>query len=188
MNSTYKDNIDLYCTRQVNIYRLFRELWMNQIIWLRSMITSVYGGLGDVSQVTGRLFRTPDEFEELFRRFYGIENAEKIASLIRQQLLITATLMNDQLVANDEAYLADTARWFENADNIAMFLAQLNPFWNGEIWRQLFADYFHLLEISLASRFKGQYELEIANFDKLHEHVMKMADYMAEGIKKQFNI
>ncbi|NLK39120.1 MAG: hypothetical protein GX303_02560 [Clostridiales bacterium] len=182
------DNTDIYCKRQINLINDFRKLWMDELIWGHSLISSIIDGSGDVSYVVRRLFRMPEEFAELFRKFYGVENAATIESLVRQHLLITATIVNDQGTLNEEAYNADRERWFENADNIAMFLSQINPFWNVDIWKQLLHEYIELLETVITSRFNEKYDIEIETFDILHEHVMKMSDYIVEGIKRQYNI
>ena len=180
----YKDN---YCIRQINIFGTFRELWEQHIMWTRSFIMSTALGLGDLQFVAARLLRNPADFANILKLYYGKDNAMQFQKLLEEHLMIAASLVNNAKNNNTPAVQADERKWYQNADEIAAFLAGLNPVWTKEEWRRLLYDHLKMTEQEAGYILTGQYQAGVDIYDQIQDDALKMADLMARGIIKQFH-
>lgn len=176
------------CQKQINLFNTFRKLWSEHVMWTRSFIVSAIAGLDDISQVTVRLLRNPTDYGEVFRKYYNSDNAKTLESLLRDHLLIAATLVNYAMSGNNEAYQKEREKWFKNADDMAMFLSQLNPYWSRKEWQDMLYEHLAMVEAEAVDRLNKNYTQDIENYDKMYNEALKMADYMADGIRRQFDI
>ena len=78
-------------------------------------------------------------------------------------------------------------KWYENADDIAAFLASINPYWSQREWQQLMHEHLDMTLAEASARLSGNYAEDIMMYDKIFEQAMKMADTMAYGIMRQFS-
>ena len=76
-------------------------------------------------------------------------------------------------------------KWYENADQIATFLASANPNWPVQDLKTMH-NHLALTKSEAVARLTGNYTGDIAAFDKIHRQAMMMSDELADGIMKQF--
>ena len=157
-------------------------------MWTRSFIISTAFNLADLEYVTKRLLRNPADFADVLRPFYGIEKAEIFNNLLTEHLEIGASLVNAAKAGDTKA--ADEARrkWYANADEIAAFLSEINPYWNEMAWKTYLYDHLKMTENEAGQILTGQYEASIVQYDAIQKEALDMADYMANGIIKQFRL
>ncbi|MEG0752369.1 MAG: hypothetical protein RR461_00920 [Angelakisella sp.] len=119
------------------------------------------------------------------RPFYGSQKANQFKNLLTQHLLIAADLVNAAKQGN--AQKADTSRknWYANADAIAWFLAQLNPYWSQKEWQALLYSHLKMTEAEAVSRLTGKYEENVKQYDAIEDGALKMADYMYYGLQRR---
>jgi hypothetical protein len=67
-------------------------------------------------------------------------------------------------------------------------LASINPNWSKNEWKMLLYDHLKMVESEAVLRLNSEYEKDIAQFDAIEDQALMMADYMANGIAKQFRI
>ena len=178
--------IETYTSNQVNLMNTFRKLWEQHIMWTRSFIISTASNLGDLPMVTNRLLQNPSDFASVLMPFYGRENAARFQSLFQEHLLIAAKLVNDAKAGNTAAVKEGEIKWYENADEIAAFLASINSFWSEQEWKALLYDHLKMTENEAVQRLNGNYEEDIMQYDSIQDEALKMADLMSMGIIKQF--
>jgi hypothetical protein len=174
--------------REINLNNTFRRLWEQHVLWTRSFIISTAANLGDLQPVTKRLLQNPGDFADELRRFYGDEKAKAFAKLLTEHLLIAAKLVNDAKAGNRAAAEADRKSWYQNADNLADFLAEINPYWDRQVWRSMLYDHLKMTESEASLRLNGQFAGDVVLYDSIENQALKMADYMAEGIRRQFHL
>lgn len=174
--------------QQINLMNQLRKLWEQHVYWTRFFIISTAADLGDLQPVTDRLLRNPKDFAQLLTPLYGKEIADQFQQLLTTHLLIGADLVN--AAKNQQGDKADEARkkWYENAEDIAQFLAGINPYWDEEQWKQMLFSHLQMTEEEATLRLQGNYAQDIMVFDSIEEEALKMADYMSSGMIKQFFI
>ncbi len=176
------------CSDRIALINAFRKLWEQHVMWTRSFIISTASNLGDLEPVTKRLLRNPTDFANTLTKYYGSEEAKKFASLLTEHIVIAANIVNAAKAGDTNTVNEERKKWYANADKIAGFLAGLNPYWSKSEWQIMMYDHLKLLETQVIERLQGQYAKDIAQYDIIEDQALMMADSMAEGIRKQFNI
>ena len=173
------------CNQQEIINKM-RKLWSQHVYWTRFFIISTAEGLPDLKYVTNRLLENPGDFAKVLKRFYGDKKADEFKKLLTEHLQIGGDLVNadkDMNTAN-----ADKLRkkWYANADDIAKFLAAINPYWCEQKWRDMMYSHLSMTEKEAGFRLKKDYPKDIEMFDSIEKEALGMGDYMACGIAQQF--
>ncbi|WP_315118101.1 LysM domain-containing protein [uncultured Clostridium sp.] len=163
-----------------------RMLWEQHVVWTRLTILSMVFNLPDVELVTNRLLRNPKDFEAALRPFYGDKNASKFADLFTQHLVIAAELVKAANAGDNKTAADAEKRWYANADEIAAFLASINPYWSEEDWKKMLHEHLALTKSEAVAMITKNYAEGIKLFDKIEKQALEMADMMTQGIVKQF--
>lgn len=173
---------------QADLTNQFRRLWGHHVIWTRLFIISTLEELDDLEYVTNRLLENPADFANILSIFYGNDNSFEFEELLREHLTIAADLV--KALKQGETMKADQIRkdWINNADDIASFLASLNPYWDEEEWKSMLQSHLTLTENEIKLRLNENYSQDIANFNEIESQALDMADYMASGIIQQFQL
>ena len=167
---------------QMNLINDFRELWSELIVWFRSFMVSTVTGFGNINSINNQLYGIPEKLKEKLQPFLGVEWAEQAQQLflmyiVQAQNVITAIINKDQQ-AGDAAAVA----LYGVADELADFLARINPYWNKGQWQNLM---YQLNEMGIAETMamvSGDYDTEINIRSRLLKHALLLGDYMASGV------
>jgi Tfp pilus assembly protein FimV len=163
-----------------------RSLWEQHVFWTRLVILSIVFNLPDVDVVTKRLLQNPTDFEKALRPLYGERIASKFADLFKSHLAIAAELVKAAKSGNTKAANDIETRWYANADQIAAFLASINPYWSESTWKSLLHDHLAMTKAEAVNMLSGKYQDSIAVFDRIEQQALVMADVMTKGIVSQF--
>ena len=106
--------------------------------------------------------------------------------LLTAHLTIAAELVQAAIAGNNNAVTDADRRWRDNADQIAAFLASVNPNWSEEDWSAMLQEHLDLLSENAAQMISGDYQESIDGYDEIELQALEMADMMAEGIAMQY--
>jgi LysM repeat protein len=163
-----------------------RLLWEQHITWTRLTIISMVFNLPDVELVTQRLLRNPTDFEAALLPLYGNQAASKFSELLRAHLVIAADLVKAAKAGDTNAAAQTEKNWYDNAREIAAFLAGINPYWSRQMWEQMMFDHLALVKNEAVFMLNGEFSKGIELYDEMERLAMLMADVMTNGIVKQF--
>lgn len=169
----------MFTKAQVDLRNHFRMLWEQHDVWTRSAIISLVFDLPDTEYVIARLLRNPVDFEQVLKLYYGERVAAQFRYLLREHLILASDLVK---AAEAER------RWYANADAIAAFLGRINPFWSEDQWRDMLHQHLALVKEEAVEMLSGNYAAGVAVYDRIEIQSLGMADVMAKGIIRQFNI
>ena len=171
---------------EFNLSNNIRLLWEQHITWTRLTIISMVFNLPDVELVTQRLLRNPVDFGDALVPFYGAQAAARFSALLRDHLVIAADLVN-AAKAGDNNAAAETERiWYENARDIAVFLAGINPYWSRQEWEEMLFEHLALVKNEAVYMLTGDFQKGIDLYEDMERNAMRMADVMTDGIVNQF--
>jgi hypothetical protein len=173
---------------QISLMIVLRKLWLEQVLWTRLFIISALSELPDLENATGRLMRNPSDFDDVLKAFYSRAKADAFRSLLEKHLKIGAMIVDNAKIENAKALEQYSKLWYRNADRIAAFLAVINPCWTEEEWKNLMYEHLRTLTDIITARTGGEFSKDIVLFDRLEEQALEMADVMAAGMIKQFDI
>lgn len=163
-----------------------RSLWEQHVYWTRMFIVSTAFGLPDIEFVTNRLLQNPKDFEAAFVPFYGKETAANFEKLFTEHITIAGELVNAAKAGDTAAAANAEKRWYENADQISMFLADINPHWSEKDWKKMFYSHLAMTKDEAVNILSKNYKNSIVLFDNIEKEALEMADMMTQGIVMQF--
>lgn len=176
----------LFTRSQVKLINKFRMLWEQHDVWTRSAIMSIVFELPDLDLVLQRLLRNPVDFARVFEIFYGPKIAARFKELLREHLVLAAQIVEAAKAGNVKAEAEAKRKWFKNADKIAAFLSQINPFWPEQKWREMLHEHLRLVYKEAVNILTADYEAGIEVYDRIEKQTLEMADFMSKGIFRQF--
>jgi hypothetical protein len=172
---------------QADFQNAMRKLWEDHVTWTRLYIVSAVAGLPDAQATAERLLQNQEDIGDAIKPFYGDAGGERLSALLRPHILIAAEIVTAAKAGNSADVQAASARWYANADEIADFLSGANPGnWPRAALR---AEMRHHLDLTLQeaqARLRGDWAADIAAYDAIHEHILRMADVLSKGIINQF--
>ena len=169
---------------ELEIINRFRLLWGQHSEWTRMAINAIVFALPNEEVTVARLLRNPNDFAKTLRIFYGERVAARFSELLTEHLVIAAELVKAAMAGNSVEALE--RRWYQNAEEIAMFLGKINPCWSVQEWRKMLFEHLRLVKDEAVTLINGEYQLNVDVYDILELQALEMADMMSEGIIKQF--
>lgn len=172
---------------QQTLSNQMRLLWEQHVYWTRLFILSRAFELPDAEFVTNRLLRNPKDFEAALKLFYGGDIAAKFAELFTSHLSIAAELVMAAKAGDNAAAAEVERRWYENADEIAVLLSDINPYWSVQEWQKMLYDHLATTKTEAVDILTQKYQNSINTFDYIEHQALMMADLMTQGLMKQFS-
>lgn len=170
----------------VELRMSMRKLWEDHIIWTRNFIISALSDLDDSGKVAERLLKNQDEIGAAIKPVYGDEAGAKLASLLRDHILVAAEVVKAAKSGNSEELTKANKKWYMNADDIAAFLNGANPKWSKKDLTDMLYKHLELTTGEVVSRLRKDWQADIEFYDKGHEHMLMFADSLTYGIVEQF--
>jgi hypothetical protein len=164
-----------------------RNLWEDHIVWTRLAIISLTTDAPDTEATVGRLLENQTHIGDAVKPFYGAAAGNELTRQLRLHILIAAEVVAAAR-SGDAAELADAqARWQANADDIAGVLASVNPrFWQLETMKAEMRTHLDLTTQEAVARLEGNWDADVAAYDRIHDHILHMSDLLSTGLVKQF--
>lgn len=165
---------------------MFRMLWEQHTAWTIMAIMSILNDLPETEMVLQRLLRNATDFADVFSQYYSEELAQEFGSLMTDHLTIAAELVRAAKAGDNETMTQADQRWRQNANMIAEYLGNVNPYWSEDDWSAMMNEHLDLLSEYVADSIAGNYQESINSVDDIEMQALEMADMMAEGIIMQF--
>ena len=171
---------------QVAFHDQMRKLWEDHVTWTRLAIVTFADGSGGFSATAGRLLQNQTDLGNAFKPFYGDANGDHLTTLLHDHITIAVELLQAAKAGDTAAFADASARWYANANDIADFLASLNPNWPPDTMRADMKTHLDQTLAEAAHELAGDYGASIADYEAVHAHILAMADTLSDGIMAQF--
>ena len=163
-----------------------RLLWMEHVNWTRMTIISIVFGLPDLPFVQERLLRNATDLGNCLRPFYGDQIADHYAELIKEHLILAAELVTAAVKGDSATAEAKEKEWYRNADDISVFLSNINPCLRKEDVQKMFYTHLALTKDEAVTMIQKNYQKDIEIFDEIEAEALAMSDMIASAIVMQF--
>ena len=173
---------------QMNLLFRMRIIWRDIATWIRSYLVSVYQDSDPKLKQTiiDKLYNVPTEYVTVLRLFFGDIIAEEYSRLLTNYITLLISLIDAQKNGNAEAVAEYTKQLYQNVDQSADFLTQINPFWQKEILKSLFYNFTNMT-IEEANTFSSQdYSRNVNLFERILNYSTVIGDYLAKGLLNYF--
>jgi hypothetical protein len=172
---------------EVRVHDAMRKLWEDHITWTRLAIVSFAAGLPDFDVTAARLLRNQEDIGNAIKPYYGRRAGNRLTALLKEHIAGAVELLQAAKAGDDARFAAAKQGWYRNGRQIARFLSKANP-------RFLpFARTNRLMRVHLdqtlaeaAHRLGGDFSADIRDYERIHRHILMMADAISTGIIKQF--
>jgi hypothetical protein len=164
-----------------------RKLWEDHITYTSFYITSALAGSDDVGKVAERLLKNQEDLGNAIKPVYGEAAGNKLTALLKDHILIAVDLVKAAKEGNKEATEAADKKWYKNGEDIAEFLSGANPKnWPKKALAEMMFAHLAITKDAVVAKLNKDYGAAIVAYDKGHDHILMMADALADGIVKQF--
>jgi len=164
-----------------------RTLWVDHINYTRNFIISFASNLPDQEVVSARLLQNQVDIGNAVKPFYGDAAGEQLSALLRDHILGAVDVLKAAKANDKPATDAAFKKWQANGDQIAVFLSKANPKnWPEQTMKSEMQQHLTLTLNEANNRLTGKYAQDIQDYDKVHHHILALADTLSDGIMKQF--
>jgi hypothetical protein len=172
---------------QVRFHDDMRKLWEDHITWTRLAIVSFAADLPDFDPTAARLLRNQEDIGDAIKPYYGGEAGARLTALLKEHIAGAVELLQAAKAGDDARFAAAREAWYRNGDEIARFLSGANPRFLplGRISALMRGHLDQTLD-EAAHRLAGDFAADIRDYDRIHRHILEMADAISDGIIKQF--
>lgn len=183
--------------KSVELQEALRDLWVDHIFWVRSVVMSTrYGDIEAAKVAEENAVKNARAIADSIVPFYGKAAGDKLFELLAGHYGAVKNYMTAAF-ANDKTGM-DTARdeLMTNGNTIAVFLSSANPNWPKDTLEMLLMTHgtHHIDQIDALSNKTHQVNVvdrkdfasEAATWVSMKNHMYTIADALAAGIVKQF--
>ena len=182
-----KSQAEKRSSQGVKFRNQMRKLWEDHIVWTRMFIVSSVADLPDADTAAGRLLANQDHIGDAIKPYYGEEAGEALSALLRDHILIAADILTAAKSGDSAGVEEANARWHDNANEIADFLAAVNPSnWPQEEMREMMAEHLEWTLAEAVARLNADWDADVAAYHRIHRDILQMADMLSIGIIDQF--
>ena len=176
-----------HVARRATLHDGMRKLWEDHITWTRLFIVSAEAGAPDLDATAQRLLQNQTDIGNAIKPFYGDDAGTQLTALLRDHILTAGDLIA-AAKAGDTAKVASTKdAWYANGDRIADFLASANPRnWPRAEMRQMMRGHLDRTLAEAVDHLQGNWAADVADYDEVHDQILRMADMLTAGIVAQF--
>ncbi|QIB68605.1 hypothetical protein Ami103574_04390 [Aminipila butyrica] len=159
-----------------------RMLWRDLTTWIQAYLVSVFAGFGNQNSVEEKIRTVIVKFGNNLSTVFGGEIGEQYIGLITNWINTFKLLVNAQI--NDDADTVNEYmnQLYENINQMAIFLSEINPFWAESEWKALLYRFNEIIIEQLSAFLYKEYTKNIEAFDKLLNLTSIIGNYYSKGM------
>jgi hypothetical protein len=164
-----------------------RKLWEDHVTWTRLAIVSFVDDLDDLEPTVARLIRNQSDIGDAIKPFYGKKAGDRLTELLEGHIDGAVELLTAAKAGDQGAVERESAEWYRNGNQIADFLSAANEEnWPRKEMRKMMAKHLDDTLLEATQRLEGNHVAEVRTYDRIHDHILEMADVLSGGIVEQF--
>jgi hypothetical protein len=172
---------------QVAFHDQMRKLWEDHVTWTRLAIVTFADDSPSFADTAARLLQNQVDIGDAIKPYYGKAAGNQLTTLLQGHIDIAVQLLQAAKAGDTAAFDDANARWYDNANQIADFLAAANPhFWPDETMRAAMKTHLDQTLTEASDELTGDYAGSVAAYEEIHQHILDMADLLSAGIMQQF--
>jgi hypothetical protein len=173
--------------KQAAFHDAMRKLWEDHITWTRLAIVSFAHDLPDLPATEARLLDNQADIGNAIKPFYGKAAGNRLTALLKEHIAGAVELLKAAKAGDNAAFASAKTAWYRNGRQIARFLSNANPrFLPFAATNQLMKGHLDQTLDEAAHRLGGDFPADIRDYDRIHRHILMMADAISTGIIRQF--
>src|SRR5215471_12052292 len=168
------------------LHQDMRKLWTDHVIWTRDYIIAATENQPDANAALNRLMRNQDDIGNAVAKYYGDAAGHQLTTLLKEHIAIAGDIVKAAMAKDQAGQKAADERWHQNATQIADFLSKANPNWPRATLVDMMNTHLSTTATESTARLNKDWDGDAKAFDAVYDHILHMADALADGIVKQF--
>lgn len=167
-----------------NIVFRGRILWRDLATWLNAyLIAKSFQSNAELeAQIINKLLNAPEDFANMLKVFFGDQVANDFSILLTNYINLLINLIDAKIYNDVNAVNEYTKQIYENNEQRAEFLSEINPFWDKRILLEHSNRFNNMMIKEIDTFIAKQYQESAEIFDKILSYTSTMGDYSAHGI------
>lgn len=159
-----------------------RKLWNDHIVWTRQYMISEMNGLADKEAIMTRLRANARSISEELHELHPAVDEQAMVSILDSTVLFVTKLIFETNVGSTRTGAYETKEvLMKLMDRMAVYLNSVNEGWKLPEMKMLLQGYLNETHNEILARKNQIWDADIAAYDRLHNHVLKIADAFASG-------
>jgi hypothetical protein len=173
--------------RELALHDGMRKLWEDHITWTRLAIVSFAAELPDLDVTVARLLANQEDIGDAIKPYYGRAAGNRLTALLEEHINGAVVLLQAAKSGDQAAIEQASAAWYANANEIADFLSAANPRnWPRRELRAMMKEHLDDTLAEATHRLQGDFAADVRDYERIHLHILEMADTLSTGIIRQF--
>jgi len=161
-----------------------RDVWAKHVWWTREVIIGIIHNLPGLDLRVAKLLQNPAEMAAVFAPYISQSAQKQMIDLFTTHLKQGGDLVTAAKAGDAQKVAQITKDWYQNAEQIARFFADINPNYRfGEV-RMMMFEHLRLTIAEATAELAGNYQESINTFDQIQNEAAAMADYFVAGLVK----
>ena len=162
------------------------KLWSEHMNWTYSVVEAFFHSPDQLDARLTRLLKNQEDIGNAIAVYYGAEAGKAAEDSLKAHILGAVPVLTAAQNGDQVALGVAIDAWNENAANIGKLLASVNPYWDEEMMVDMMKHHISSTVEYSVDLLQGDFAKSIESFQAAFDHMMMMADDMADGIFKQF--
>lgn len=163
----------------------FRKLWSEHAVYTKFFINSTLANLPDIEAVSARLLQNQRNLGDFVGRFIGSVAGSTLTNLLTEQITSVADSVRSVKIGDKQAFQIAMMSLAQNSRQISMFISSINM---NKLPPTLVLRHFNQLNKYVVAmtiaRLKGNYQLDLAIYDKYFAHILFFSDFVINGLMR----
>jgi|GEM_PF-4499806 len=167
-------------------YQKLDKLWIDTLVWVREYLFALILQRQGLYNIEAGTLRNAADFADFFTFFYGEQQTRALGELFKEHIRLLSEIAATMRAGQD--YMPLRENFYQNASDLANFLARLNPSWDEAVLKELLQTRYWFEENLLWTLYIQDYQTAIYQYDAAYENVRQISKYIADGLAKEFNL
>lgn len=161
---------------------VMRKLWSDHIVWTRQYMISEMSSSADKEAIFNRLRQNSIDIAKAMKEQYPAIDDKALTGLLDSTVMTMTTLIFQTNTGSEGIGAYETKEaLMKHLDRLAIFLNAAHPGWSLPELKIMLQGYLNETHNEILARKNKIWEADIAAYDRLNNHVMKLADAFATG-------
>jgi hypothetical protein len=177
----------LTSSKYEQLHKGMQSLWADHMQWTFTTVDAFFNNPNGLDGNLNRLLQNQKDIGAAIVPYYGQAAGDQLAKLLTEHIQGAVPVLTAAKNGNQSALNTALADWYQNAQDIADFLAGANPTnWKQAEMRDMMKGHIDQTTTYAVHLLQKDYTNAIKVFDEANHHMAMMADMLSEGIAKQF--
>jgi hypothetical protein len=182
----HTSTVSIRTAAQLQFHDGMRKLWEDHVTWTRLAIVSFVTDNPDLQATVDRLMANQTDIGDAIKPFYGDAAGDHLTTLLKEHISVAVDILSAAKAGDNAGVQSASQRWYDNANEIADFLAGANPNLPQDEMRAMMRGHLDDTLSEAVNQLQGNYAAGVQDYDAIHQHILLMADTLSDAIMQQF--